>query len=111
MRYLEGLSENEKVGGVVLVAGFTDDMGYDVFSNFFTEPLRFEAIRDKARYFTVIVSDDDPYIDMKYGYELSRELNGELIIEEGMKHMSQGCDHLPDVAFAVRRLVGKGKKV
>lgn len=109
LRYLEGLSENEKVGGVILVAGFTDDMGYDVFSNFFTEPLRFEKIRNKARNFTVIVSDDDPYVDMKYGHELSRELNGELIVKKGMKHMSQDCDRLPDVAFAARKNITQGK--
>jgi len=109
LRHLEGLSEDEKVGGVVLVAGFTDDMGYKVFSNFFTEPLRFEEIRNKAKHFTVIVSDDDPYIDMKYGYELSRELNGELIVKKGMKHMSQGCGRLPDIAFAVRKNITQGK--
>jgi len=109
LRYLESLSEDEKIGGAVLVAGFTDDMGYKVFSNFFEEPLRFEKIRNKARNFTVIVSDDDPYIDMKYGYELSRELNGELIVKKGMKHMSQGCNYLPDVAFAVRKNITQGK--
>jgi len=109
LRYLESLVDSKRVGGVVLVAGFTDDMGYDVFSNFFAQPLRFEKIKNKARNFTVIVSDDDPYIDMKYGYELSRELNGELIVKKGMKHMSQGCNNLPDVAFAVRKNITQGK--
>jgi len=102
LRYLEELPENKKTGGAVLVAGFTDDMGYEVFSNFFTRTLDFGRIRNKADHFTVIVSDDDPYIDMKYGYELSEKLNGELIVKRNMKHMSAGFDNLPDVAIAIK---------
>ena len=104
LRYLEELPESKKIGGVVLVAGFIDDMGYEIFSNFFTRPLDFSRIRNKADHFTVIISDDDPYIDMKYGHELSEKLNGELIIKRGMQHMSQGFDSLPDVAIAIREM-------
>lgn len=107
LRYLESLCEGEKVGGVVLVAGFTDDMGYEVFSNFFTKPLRLEDIKNKARNFTIIISDDDPYVDMKYGYELSKKLNGKLIIKNKMKHMSKGCKHLPDIAEVIRKTEGE----
>ena len=102
LRYLEELPEGKKIGGAVLVAGFTDDMGYEAFSNFFTRPIDLERVRDKADHFTVIVSDDDPYIDMRYGYELSERLNGELIVKRNMKHMSAGFDNLPDVAIAVK---------
>lgn len=109
MRYLEGLSDQQEVGGVVLVAGFTDDMGYEVFSNFFTKPLNFEEIKGKARNFTVIVSDDDPYINMKYGYKLRDKLNGELIIKAGLKHMSLGCNALPDVTDAIRRQIERSQ--
>lgn len=109
LRYLESLSDKQRVGGVVLVAGFTNDMGYEVFSNFFTKPLNFEEIKSKARNFTVIVSDDDPYIDMKYGYKLRDKLNGELIIKSDLKHMSQGCNYLPDVADAIRRQMERSK--
>lgn len=102
LRHLENLHQDEKVGGVVLVAGFTDDMGYEVFSNFFTSPLRLESIKNKAKSFTIIVSDDDPYVDMKYGYELSKKLNGKLIIKKNMKHMSKDCIDLPEVAEAIK---------
>lgn len=105
LRYLESQSDQQKIGGVVLVAGFTDNMGYKVFNNFFTKPLNFEDIKGKARNFTVITSDNDPYIDIKYGYELSRELNGELVIKNGLKHMSEDCHSLPDVADAIRRQI------
>ncbi len=109
LRYLESLSDQEKIGGVVLVAGFTDDMGYQVFSNFFTKALNFEEIKNKAKNFTVIISDDDPYIDMKYGYELSKKLNGELIVKNGMKHMSKGFNSLPDVSDAIRKQLERNK--
>lgn len=110
LRYLESLTNSERVGGVVLVAGFTDDMGYEVFSNFFAQPLRFEKIKNKAKNFTVIISNDDPYVDIKYGYELSEKLDGELIIKKGMKHMSKDCRSLPDVAIAIRKHVMKMNK-
>src|SRR5579872_3255225 len=103
LRYLESLREGQKVGDVILVAGFTDDMGYEVFSNFFTKPLRFDEIKKKARHFTIIVSDDDPYVDMKYGHDLSKKLNGKLIIKKRMKHMSKGCKYLPDIAEVIRQ--------
>src|SRR3989344_2014241 len=49
LRYLETFSENERVGGVVLVAGFTDNIGYEELSNFFTTPIDFERIRGKSK--------------------------------------------------------------
>jgi predicted alpha/beta hydrolase family esterase len=35
LRYLETLREKQRVGGVVLVAGFTDDLGFKELANFF----------------------------------------------------------------------------
>ena len=45
LRYLETLKENQKIGGVVFVAGFTDDLGFDELKNFFTTPINFEKIK------------------------------------------------------------------
>lgn len=35
--YLESLHGNQEVGGVVLVAGFTSDLGYEELHSFFRE--------------------------------------------------------------------------
>lgn len=101
LRYLESLREDQKIGHAVLVAGFTDGMGYDVFSNFFTQPLDLETIATRADRFTVIVSDNDPYIDRRYGEELKDRLHGELIVKAALLHMSEGCNDLPDVVNAI----------
>lgn len=101
LRYLEGLQEDQKIGHAVLVAGFTDDMGYEVFSNFFTKPLDLEAIATRADRFTIIVSDNDPYIDGHYGEELRDRLHGDLIVKASLQHMSVGCNDLPDIVDVI----------
>ena len=42
LRYLESLKENEKVGGAILVAGFTDNLEYKEIKSFFEAPIDFE---------------------------------------------------------------------
>lgn len=42
LRYLESLKENEKIGGAILVAGFTDNLGYEEIKSFFETPIDFE---------------------------------------------------------------------
>lgn len=107
LRYLETLPENVVLGGVVLVAGFIDDIGYPELENFFDSPLDFERIRKKAKKFVFIHSDNDPYVPLKHGEVLKEKLNGQLIIKEGMKHFAgpeiykENCTDLPDVVSAV----------
>lgn len=117
LNYINSLKEGEKIGGIVLVAGFTDPMGYThgdlgheerrdelVFGSFFETPLDFEKIKARAGKVTIIFSKGDPYIDPKYAYELHAKLGGELIEEPpGMGHMSVGVRELPSVVMAVKR--------
>ena len=35
LRYLETLKEGQKIGGAVLVEGFTDDLGFEEIKNYF----------------------------------------------------------------------------
>ncbi len=100
MRYLESLGREEKVGGVVFVAGFTDDLGYKELKNFFETPLDFEKIKSKAGYFTAIYSNDDPYVPVKQAGVLKEKLGAELIFKPGMKHFSD-CTSLPEVSQSV----------
>ena len=110
MRYLEGLPDGKKIGGVVLVAGFIDDLGFKEISNFFLTPINFEKINASAKKFTFIHSDNDPYVDLKYGKLLQEKLGGELIVKKGMKHFSgaiddeEACLALPDVVEAIKKM-------
>lgn len=101
LRYIESLAEGQKIGGVVLVAGFTDDMGYKEFRNFFVEPLDVEKIRDCAKNYVAIHSDNDPYIPTEYGNIFADKLKAKLIIKHNMKHFSIDCKELPDVVDAI----------
>lgn len=103
MRYLESL-ESGRVGKVILVAGFTDQLGFKELENFFETRLNFAAIRDKSKDgFVAIQSDDDPFVSEQYGERLKEELNAKLVIKHGAGHMSgsvdgeQACTELPEV--------------
>lgn len=110
MRYLEALQENQKIGGVIFVAGFTDDLGFPELTNFFETPIDFDKIKEKAKNFVVIVSDDDPYVPLKYADILKEKLGAKVIIKHAMKHFSgaidgkESCTSLKDVSDAIMQL-------
>lgn len=104
MRYLETLGEDEKVGQVIFVAGFTDELGFKELENYFDHPLDFAKIKSKsARGFTAIQSDNDPFVSAQYGQRIKDELGAKLIIKHGANHMSgsvddeSACLQLPEV--------------
>lgn len=107
LRYLESLTPNQKIGGVVLVAGFVDDLGFEELKNFFTTKVPLEKIRGKANHFVAIHSDDDPYVPLKYGDIFKEKLNAKLIIKHKAKHFSgpvdeeNSCLELPDVVKSI----------
>jgi predicted alpha/beta hydrolase family esterase len=107
MRYLETLSDTQYVGGVVFVAGFTDNLGIEELTNFFTSPINFEKIKKKAKAFVAIASDDDPYVSLEYVDILAEKLGAKSIIKHNMQHFSgpadneASCTSLPDVAAEI----------
>lgn len=92
LRYLESLNESQKVGGVVLVAGFTDNLSFDELKNFFTTDILFEKIKENANHFVAIHSDNDPYVPLKHGDIFKEKLNAELIIKHEAGHFSGSDD-------------------
>jgi len=99
LRFLEGLEENEKIGGAILVAGFTDNLGYKEISSFFQKPVDFNKIKSHCEKFIAIHSDNDPYVSVSYGKEFKDKLGAKLIVEHNMKHFSgdDGISELPVV--------------
>ena len=111
MRYLEGLVEDQKIGGVVFVAGFTENVGFDEIQNFFETPVDLEKIKAKVKNgFVAIHSDNDLYVDLKYADIFKEKLSAEIIIKSGAKHFSgaiegeDSCTELPDVVRSVEKL-------
>ena len=107
LRFLETLQENQKVGGVVLVAGFTSNLGYEELQSFFQKPVNWERIMSHCKKFVAIHSDNDPYVSLHYGQEFFKQkLDAEVIIEHDMKHFSgdNGINELPSALEAVLKL-------
>lgn len=93
LRYLESLPEETKVGKVILVAAFTDQIGYREFDSFFKKPFDFEKIkRTSVNGFYIFQSNDDPYVTEQYGIRLEEDLDAELFIKNAAGHMSGPLD-------------------
>ena len=111
LRYLETLKEHEKVGGVILVAGFTDDLGFEELKNFYATPLDFEKIKSRANQFVIIASDNDQYVPLKYADLLEEKLQATKIIKHNMNHFSGDIDQpdsitsLPEVAEEIKKII------
>ncbi len=112
MRYLEKLKRNQKIGGVVFIAGFTDNLGYKELESFFEKPIDFKKIKTKAKHFVAIHSDNDPYVPLKHGNIFKEKLGAEVIVKHNMKHFSgpvdneESCTTLPEVTEAIIKLSG-----
>jgi len=106
LRYLETLKEGQKVGGVVLVAGFTSNLGYEELESFFTKPIDWEKIKSHCEKFVAIHSDNDPYVSLHYRDFFKSKLNAEIIVEHNMGHFSgdDGITELPVALNAVLRI-------
>ena len=99
LRYLETLKENQEVGGVILVAGFASNLGYEELGSFFTKPISWGKIKSHCRKFVAIHSDNDSYVSSHYGDLFKEKLNAVVITEHNMKHFSgdDGINQLPVV--------------
>ncbi|MEK7078300.1 MAG: alpha/beta fold hydrolase [Patescibacteria group bacterium] len=104
LRYLETLEENQKVGGVILVAGFSDDLGYQELSSFFAKLIDWEKIKSVCSNFVIIHSTDDPLVPVRYADILKEKLNAEVIIEQNKKHFS-GDDGIMELPSAFESIL------
>ncbi len=99
LRYLETLPPEQSVGGVVMVAGFDNDLGISELSDFFRAPIDWKKIGSHSDSFTSIESDNDPYELLRYNEIFRKKLHAEAIIEHNVFHFSadDGITELPIV--------------
>jgi len=109
LRYLEGLPEGVRVGRVVLVAGFTDDLGFDELKNYFQSSIDWSAIRSHCSKFVAIHSDNDPFVPLGHADVFKEQLDAEVVVEHEKGHFSgtvdeeESCVELPSALAAVRK--------
>ncbi len=115
LRYLEKLAQEQKIGGAVLVAGFTDkgltlgeDENINDIGTFFEVGVDFEKIKKRRNKFIAIHSDNDPYVPLRFGDILKEKLGAELIVKHDMSHFSgdDNINELPCVLEAVLKISG-----
>ena len=90
LKYLNNLKEGENLGGVILVAGSTQNPGYPQLDSFFTQGLDFEKIKKTSDNFIVIHSDDDPVVPLTMGQKMSDDLQAEFILMPRLGHLNAG---------------------
>ncbi len=89
LRYLESLEENQKIGGVVLVAGFSQDIGFPEIKSFLEKPVDYEKVKKSVKNgITAIFSDNDPYVDLKFAEIFKEKLGAKTIIKNNAGHFS-----------------------
>lgn len=81
LKYLERLTENESVGGIVTVGGRYTRVGFPV--------LKPEVIQKRTKHFSALFSDDDYYIPLSEEEAYRNELKAKTTILHGHGHFSR----------------------
>ncbi len=114
LRYLQTLSENQKIIGSVLVSGPCYSLDIENketklrrADNFLDIPFDFENIKQKSKQFVVIHGDNDPKVPFSHAIEISQKLDCKLVSIPNGKHLgnSDGCFELPEVFTAIKDML------
>jgi len=89
---IQALPANVFIKKAILVAPFTNDLGWDSLKDLFEPPLDYAKIKHHAKEFIILHSDNDPYIPMKQAEEISKRLNTPLNIQHKQGHFAISSD-------------------
>ena len=111
LRFLEALPNNQRAGGVVLVAGFSEPLGFKPLSSFTEKPLDYKKVKNSvnpaarggASKIVVIHSTDDESVPYKFAEILRDKLGAELITLHNSGHINSedGYFELPQALDAI----------
>ena len=110
LRFLESLNSDQKVGGVVMVAGFFGRPGDAEISSFFKKEFNYETIATHSQRFVSIHSDNDPSLKpnyFKHSHIFLSKLKAKIIVipDGGHFPMADNCFEFPEVVEEVLNLV------
>ncbi|OGN19401.1 MAG: hypothetical protein A3A29_00410 [Candidatus Ryanbacteria bacterium RIFCSPLOWO2_01_FULL_47_79] len=116
LRYLETLSDEVKIAGVVLIAPWMEldqqtitEEGEAVIAiakPWMETPINFTKMKSHIGKTVAIFSDNDPYVPLNQKDLFARELNAEVVVENNKGHFSvgDGITELPAALEAVEKL-------
>ncbi|HVT01696.1 MAG TPA: alpha/beta fold hydrolase [Patescibacteria group bacterium] len=96
-RYLEGLNDGIKVGGVVFVAGFfkrlteIDEEDKDIEIEWLSAPIDLSKVKERISKSVAIFSDNDKFVPEDNIDDFRDKLGSEIVIEHNMHHFNQGA--------------------
>ncbi len=99
-RFLE--QQNNKAGGVVLVAGFKE-LKVPELLEFGKDPIDFESLNKKIKHRVTVASDDDDMVPAKRTHDFALALDSKEIIEHNQEHFTE-CMTLPVVLQELIRM-------
>ncbi|MCX7205697.1 MAG: alpha/beta hydrolase [Proteobacteria bacterium] len=105
LRHLEQI--NQAIGGVVLVAGFAEDVPLlPQLDEFTALPLNTAHLRQRIKQRCVIAADNDATIPFFLTESLSQQLDAQFLIVKNGGHflLGEGFDTLPVVLEELRRM-------
>lgn len=107
LKYIESLRWFQRVGGVLLVAGFSS-LNIPILNKFYAAPLNWKKIKRHAGRITALSSPKDPYVPLAKGEELRDKLGAKLLVVEGYHHFSgrEGVKKLPAALDAILKITG-----
>ncbi len=113
LRYLESLPKNEKVGGVVLVAGFVKLTGLTpeelpIAKPWLETPIDWNKVKNSANIFVTIHSDNDRYVPLENADLFKEKLKARVIIEHNKGHYSESNTN--EIPVVLKELLGMLKK-
>ena len=107
LRFLEALPESQRAGGVVLVGGFSESLGFRPLESFTQKPLDYEKVKKSTGKIVAIHSTDDASVPHKFGEIIRDKLNAELITLHGAGHINwkSGWFELPQALDAILKMI------
>ncbi len=105
VRYLELLPNEAKIGGCVLVAGFSFLKDKEM-KEFYKKDFDIVKIRKHCDKFVNIYSDNDEDISLKESKSFAKLLKAKKVLEKGKGHfcLDEGVDKLPNVLKAIKEM-------
>jgi len=120
LRYLDGLKDDEKIGGTVLVAGWIYKLGslyseeeVKIAKPWLETPINLDNIKNHTESIVAVFSDDDEFVPLDNTNLFKEKLGAKTILEHGKGHFSQetGIKELPVVLEELLKMAQNKKAV
>lgn len=89
---LQNLPSGVKINTAILVAPFLGDLGWPQLRDLKNLKFDYQKIKQSAKNFIVLHSDNDPYCPIEHAEEIAVNLGTKLTVMQGMKHFGYSKD-------------------